>query len=113
MTVEEVKRHIDEGGVIKCENVYQREEAVQFLVDIGYELLPAAERWLEKHRTDASFLYPGLDDCKPKITCWAVSSNKQKISFGEIETLIVQNDTSIDERSNEEFLNAFVELMRG
>lgn len=51
MTFDEVRRHIDEGGVIRCENVYQREEAVKFLVDIGFELLPAAARWLEKNRT--------------------------------------------------------------
>lgn len=60
MTFDEVRRHIDEGGVIRCENVYQREEAVKFLVDIGFELLPAAARWLEKNRTDASFCIQGL-----------------------------------------------------
>lgn len=37
MTFDEVRRHIDEGGVIRCENVYQREEAVKFLVDVIME----------------------------------------------------------------------------
>ena len=92
MTFDEVRRHIDEGGVIRCENVYQREEAVKFLVDIGFELLPAAARWLEKNRTDASFLHPGLDDDEPKITCWRTASDKQEISFGDIEALIAQTD---------------------
>lgn len=113
MTVDEVKRCIEEGSVVRCENVYQREEAIQFLVDIGFELLPAAERWLQKHHTDATFLHPGLDDGEPKITCWRTASGKQEISFGEVEALIAQNDTSIDERSNEEFQSAFAELMRG
>lgn len=111
MTVDEVKRRIDEGGVVKCKGVYQREEAIQFLLDIGYQLLPVAKRWLEKNRNDATFLHPGLDDGEPKITCWRTASDKQHISFSDIEPLIAQNDISIDGRSDEEFAEAFAELM--
>ena len=69
MTVDEVKRCINKGGVIRCKNVCQREEAVQFLIDIGYELLPEAERWLERGHNDATFLHPGLDSNYPGRCC--------------------------------------------
>ena len=91
----------------------QREEAIQFLIDIVYELLPAAERWLEINHNDATFLHPGLEDGEPKITCYRTASGKQKILFSGIEALIAQNDTSIDERSDDEFEKDFKMLLWG
>ena len=44
MTIAEVKFCINGDGVIECGDVCQRMEAVQFLVDIGYELHPAAKK---------------------------------------------------------------------
>ena len=110
MTFDEVRRHIDEGGVIRCENVYQREEAVKFLVDIGYELHPAAKKWLDENPNNTDFMYPGLDTGNHKVTCYRGNHGKQTILFRDIEVLIAQNDTPIDERSSEEFLAAFAEL---
>lgn len=48
MTIEEVKFCINGDGLIECRDVCQRMEAVQFLVDIGYELHPAAKSgWMK------------------------------------------------------------------
>lgn len=112
MTTDEVRRCIDTRGLIECGNVRQRGEAIQFLLDIGYELHPGARRWLEKNPDNAEFLHPGLDDSKPdRITCWRWIDDKQTIPFEDIEVLIAQNDTPIDERSSAEFSEAFAALM--
>lgn len=111
MTIEEVRRCIDGGGVIRCKDVYQRMEAVQFLVDIGYELHPAAKNWLDRNPNNAEFMYPGLGDGSSKVTCYRWNDGKQTILFEDIEALIAQIDTPIDERSSEEFSEAFMALM--
>lgn len=111
MTVDEVRSCINAGGVIECENVLQRGEAVQFLIDIGYEIHPIAKDWLEKNPGDPQFLCPGLDDMEPKLTCWRWTEGKQTIPFRGIEDLIAQSDSLIDERSAEEFSEAFMVLI--
>lgn len=111
MTIEDVRLCIDDGGVIECKDVCQRMEAVQFLVDIGYELHPAAKKWLDENPNNADFLYPGLDDGNSKVTCYRGNYDKETILFRDIEMLIAQNDTPIDERSSEEFLEAFATLI--
>jgi len=116
MTIEEVKRLIDtgvenEGGaVIECKNICQRTEAIQFLLDIGYELGSATEDWLRNHPNDTTFLHPGLNSSR-KVTCWKFPKSMPIIRFEEIIELIVQNDSSIDERSDREFLDALSVLM--
>ena len=111
MTIEEVKFCINGDGLIECRDVCQRMEAVQFLVDIGYELHPAAKKWLDENPNNTDFMYPGLDIGNHKVTCYRGNHGKQTILFRDIEVLIAQNDTPIDERSSEEFLDAFAELM--
>lgn len=111
MTIDEVKRCIDEGGVIKCKDVCQRMDAVQFLVDIGYELHPAAKKWLAENPNNTDYMYPGLNDGNHKVTCYRANFGKEIILFRDIESLIAQNDTPIDERSSEEFSEAFMALM--
>lgn len=111
MTVDEVRSCINAGGVIECENVLQRGEEVQFLIDIGYEIHPVAKDWLERNPDNPQFLYPGLDDWKHKLTCWRWTEGKQTIPFMDIEDLIAQNDSLIDERSTEEFSEAFMALI--
>lgn len=109
MTIEEVKFCINGDGLIECRDVCQRMEAVQFLVDIGYELHPAAKKWLDENPNNTDFMYPGLDI--GKVTCYRGNHGKKTIPFRDIEVLIAQNDIPIDERSSEEFLDAFAELM--
>lgn len=78
MTIEEVRLCIDNGGVIECRDVCQRAEAVQFLVDIGYELHPAAKKWLDENPDNADFLYPGLDDGTLKLPAIAETTTKKQ-----------------------------------
>ena len=111
MTVDEIRSCINAGGVIECENVLQRGEAVQFLVDIGYEIHPVAKDWLERNPDNPQFLHPGLDDENPKLTCWCWIEDKQTIPFRDIENFIAPNDSPIDERSIEEFSEAFMVLI--
>lgn len=112
MTLDEVKRCINEGGVVECKNVLQRGEAVQFLIDIGYKIHPNTKRRLEENPENPEFLYPGLDEEKLKITCWCWIRDKQiRIPFEDIEELIAKSDLPIDERDEREFLEAFAVLM--
>lgn len=111
MTIEEVQFCINGDGLIECRDVCQRMEAVQFLVDIGYELHPAAKKWLDENPNNTYFMYPGLDIGNHKVTCYRGNHGKKTIPFRDIEVLIAQNDIPIDERSSEEFLDAFAELM--
>ncbi len=111
MTIEEVKFCINGDGLIECRDVCQRMEAVQFLVDIGYELHPAAKKWLDENPNNTDFMYPGLDIGNHKVTRYRGNHGKKTIPFRDIEVLIAQNDIPIDERSSEEFLDAFAELM--
>lgn len=111
MTIQDVKLCIDNGGLIRCKDVCQRADAVQFLVDIGYKLHPAAKKWLDENPDNTNFMYPGLDDGNSKVTCYREPSGRETIPFRDIEVLIAQNDTPIDERSNEEFSEAFMALM--
>lgn len=111
MTVDEVRSCINAGGVIECENVFQRGEAVQFLIDIGYEIHPVAKDWLERNPDNPQFLHPGLDDGKPKLTCWRWTEGKQTIPFRDIEDLIAKNDSLFDERSDAEFAEDFALLI--
>ena len=99
MTIEEVKFCINGDGVIECRDVFQRMATVQFLVDIGYELHPAAKKWLDENPNNTDFMYPGLDTGNHKVTCYRGNHGKQTILFRDIEVLIAQNDTPIDERS--------------
>ena len=57
------------------------------------------------------FLYPGLDVDDYNVTCYRWNGRKQTILFKDIEPLIAQIDTSLDERSSEEFSEAFMVLM--
>lgn len=111
MTVDEVRQHIDNGAMIVCDDLYQRDEAVQFLIDIGYEIGDATKEWIDSNPGDKRYMNPGLSERRNKITIFAASVRKPIIAFSDIEELITQNDTQIDERSNAEFLDAFAELM--
>lgn len=114
MTIEELRTRIDKNvsennGLIRCENVYQRTEVIQFLLEIGYELHPAAASWLKDNPEDAQYLHPGPSS-NHKLTCWSNLNPKTVISFEEIAELMAQIDSPLDERSSEEFSEAFAEL---
>lgn len=112
MTIDEVRRLVDQGAVVWCSNTRERGEAVRFLVDIGYELHPSAERWLEANPDNSQYLHPGLSETDDtKLTCFNGYCKKEPIEFLSIAKLIEQNDSPIDSRSDEEFLKAFTELM--
>ena len=111
MTVDEVRRCIDEGGVIACRDVCRREEALQFLLDIGYEIHPATTSWIESNPGSTDFMHPGLSAGETRLTLWSTTANKEIIAFSAISELIVQCDLPIDSRSSEEFSDAFAELM--
>lgn len=69
------------------------------------------KNWLDKNHDNDEFMYPGLDEDDSKVTCYRWNGRKQTILFKDIEPLIAQIDTSLDERSSEEFSEAFMVLM--
>ena len=112
MTIDEVKRIINEGGVIACNDLCQRDEALQFLMDIGYEIHPDTKIWIESNPGRMDFMYPGLDrNGDIQLTLWSITADKTLVSFSAIKELIIQNDVPIDERSSKEFLDAFIALI--
>lgn len=112
MTIDDVKRCINAGGVVWCENVIQRGDAIQFLVDIGYEIHPSAKDWLKRNPDSPEFLHPGLDSSSvAKINCWRRAEGKPKIPFENIKDLIDKTNLPIDERSDAEFAEDFALLI--
>lgn len=111
MTPDELKNQIESGTLIECKNVCQRAEAIQLLIDIGFKLHPSTDDWLRCHPDSTQFLHPGLDEASKFLTIWSTIFNKDVIQFADIVELIVQGDTPIDERGDEEFFEAFAKLM--
>lgn len=114
MTIEELKLRLkravsEDGGLIRCRDVRQRAEVLQFLTDIGFVISPSTKEWLRGNPRSTQFMHPGLTG-KQTITVWNTLISDY-ISFEDIEDLIAKvNTTPLDERSDEEFSKAFEEL---
>lgn len=117
MTINDFMSLIDLGVRVKCERLQQRNDVLQFLVEIGYEISKDTRDYLENNPNEAWYMHPGKNPNSGNMTIWRGphdEHDRDPIPYETVEKLISQHDMiPLDERDEEEFSVAFSELMTG
>ena len=111
MTVEEFKALIEQRYVIRCSDIFERNSVLELLVLLGYRVNSASMEYLEPGNVDDVYLHPGMSSYENVICCRRRIDDAKNIGFSEVRNRIDSLDTSIDERSFDEFSKDFTDLM--
>lgn len=111
MTVEKFKALIEQRYVIRCDDISERNLVLELLVLLGYRVNSASMEYLNPGNMDDKYLHPGMSSYENVICCRRRIDDVKNIGFSEVKNLIDYLDTSIDERSFDEFSKNFTALM--
>ena len=112
MTVDESKDKINHKFVVKCRSISERNQTLELLIALGYEVNEPSMEYLKPGYQDFHYPHPIMERGGSRICCTRYADDKENlIQFAEITTLVDYLDSSIDERSNDEFAEALATLM--
>ena len=112
MTVDEFKDKINRRFVVNCRSISERNLTLELLIALGYEVNGPSMEYLTPGNQDFHYPHPIMERGGSRICCTMYADDKENaIQFSEITALIDYLDSSIDERSNDEFSEAFMALM--
>lgn len=111
MTVEKFKALIEQRYVIRCSDISERNSVLELLILLGYRVNDASMEYLKPGNVDDKYLHPGMGSYEDAICCYKIIGSVKNIGFSEVKDLIGYLDTSIDERSSDEFSEDFAALM--
>lgn len=112
MTVDEFKDMINRRFVVECNSVSERNQTIELLLALGYEVNGPSMEYLEPGNQDFNYPHPVMERSGNRICCTMYVDDKGKsIQFAEIANLIGYLDSNFDERNSEEFSEAFAALM--
>ena len=112
MTVDEFKSLINRRYAVRCDNIFERNTTIELLLALGYEINIPSLEYLTPGNDDFVYPHPVMESRGHQICCvMFVEDDGKAIRFAEIADLISYLDSSLDDRSDEEFTEAFAELM--
>lgn len=115
MTLDEFLKLAYNGVVIECQNIQQRKEVLELFIECGFEIGLASQSYLNSKYRNATFMHPSFTPTRGCVACYtnfksAIAQVGNGIRYEDVRSLI-ENPPRIDERSDEEFIAAFSELI--
>ena len=114
MTREEFISSVEDGQIIYCSCIEERNEVLQYLLNCGFEIGETSLEYLEPGNCDDKFLSPGIGLGSEYISCYrnsALNRGKRLIHYDKISSLI--EELPQNEMSDEEFKESLLDLIAG
>lgn len=116
MTLNEFVELAHKGVVIECQNLQQRKDVLELFIECGFEIGVASQAYLNPQYRDVTYMHPSFNPNRKYVACYttfatAVQNIGNGIRYEDIRSLIGETQ-KIDERNDEEFQEAFLELMK-
>ena len=112
MTVVEFKDLIDQHYVVRCSDIAERNSVLELLIFLGYKVNESSMEYLKPGNVDDEYLHPGMSSYENVICCMRGVRDIKNIRFSEVKSIVDYLDSSIDERSFDEFREDLIAMMR-
>lgn len=113
MTLSELHEYLVSGGSIVCSSPQQRNALAQFIQDeLGFPIGPGTTDYLARHPNSTSHLIVELFTRNGvKVVSFCANGLGRTIPYNVVSHLLSSSGARLDDRTDEEFMEAFAELM--
>lgn len=112
MTIDKFKELIGQRYAVICGDIYERNAVLELLIYLGYEVNNSSMEYLKPGNTSDRFLHPVMNQYGDEICCRRIAHpDGNNVYYAEIADLVESSESSIDDRSSDEFSQDFSVLM--
>ena len=113
MTITEFREFLINGGSVEYCLPEQRNELAKFIQDeMGFPIGPGTYEYMVRHPDGRDYMVVELHDMGDMVVCsFCVHSLGRTVPFEQVSRLMSLANAPLDNRTDEEFLEAFTALM--
>lgn len=113
MTLSELYEYLLLGGSVKCDSPQQRNTLAGFIQDeLGFQIGPGTTDYMTHHPDGTDYMFVELHNMSNgTVVSFCVNALGKSVPFAGVAHLITSASTKLDDRTDDEFREAFAELM--
>lgn len=113
MTISEFYKFLLCGGSVECYSPKQRNELTEFIQDeFGIQIGPGTRDYMTRYPDGTDYMVVELHDMSDGVVVsFCANALGRVVPFEKVSHLMSLANTNLDNRTNEEFWEAFAELM--
>lgn len=113
MTLSELYEYLLLGGSVGCDSPQQRNTLARFIQDeLGFQIGPGTTDYMTRHPDGTDYMFVELHNMSNgTVVSFCVNALGRTVPFARVAHLITSENTKLDDRTDDEFLRAFAELM--
>jgi len=113
MTLSELYEYLLLGGSVRCDSPQQRNTLARFIQDeLGFQIGPGTTDYMTRHPDGTDYMFVELYNMSNgAVVSFCVNALGQTVPFARVAHPITSANAKLDDRTDDEFLEAFAELM--